>query len=856
MKKLKKILFFVILPIIILLLVLIIGFRIYLETLLPDLDIQIHTDKVSAKVEVIRDEWGVPHVRAKNAKDAYFVYGYTIAQDRLFQMEMQRRLAKGELSEVLGKRALYYDKLFRTLLFHRTIKKYLKSERINKQALEILDAFIDGINYFIETEDLPIEFTLIGFPSFQTIVPKKFTRADCLAIIGFMAYTFADGIRSDSLASILKKKHLEFEISDLFPGYSKQKKLTIMENQPYYGYSFFEYKDIGEDEKKIQLKKIKKIKKKLKKKGKKTGQFDLNPNSIKKLLASVNSSFEFIPAFEGSNSWVIAPKRSKSGKALLANDMHIAFSNPGIWYEAHIKYPGYENYGYHLPLIPFPMVAHNKHKAWAFSMFENDDMDLYAEKFNPENKNEVRYQGKWVPVRKITEKIIVKQEDGTLESKKFKIRITKHGPIITDFLKGYKGKPVSLFWVFHQVDNNFLDSLYQIAIAKNIKKFEKGVEKITSPGINISYVDKEGNIAWWAAGKIIIHKPGVNTKEILDGKNQDHDVIGYLPFKDNPQLINPPSGIIVTANNLSTSEKAGDLDELTGYWRPSDRATRIVELLSEKRKFTVKDMKRIQTDVLSWAAVDIVAKIVRFFEIETNLLKYLDNFEQEVYEHLKSWNYENTLDSTGATIYHHYVYYLMRELILDEFGEENFQTYGTIADHWNFFKYVLTDKKHPLWDNVNTEIIETRKTILLNAFHLTIDELKEKFGTEISSWRWEDVHQIEFVHIMGRVPPMGYIYNIGPMSAPSASHTINNLKSNFTKHDYKVFSGPSNRRIIDYSNLENCFSILPTGNSGNLYSEYYDNQAEMFVNSEYRRIIFTEKQINNSIENQMNFFPE
>lgn len=535
---------------------------------------------------------------------------------------------------------------------------------------------------------------------------------------------------------------------------------------------------------------------------------------------------------------------------MLANDPHLGFSTPGAWYEAHIKYGDYENYGYHFPLLPFPLIAHNRYKAWGLTMFSNDDMELYYETFHPEEKTEVMYKGEWVRTKILKETIKVKGEDDVVSE----VVITPHGPIITDILEGYSGKqPVSLCWVIHQVENPILDVAYQMGTARTLKEFEKAISRLAAPGLNFSYTDHEGNIAWWAAARLPIRPPHVNHKEILDGSSGKDEILGYVPFEQNPRLINPESGVIVSANNKSTREPVGPISDLDGYWAPADRAARITELLSQKEKLSLEDLQNIQLDLKSYAGPEIISGLKRILEKNSDTANNFTEIEKKAYESLLSWDCENRIESVAASLFHFTTWHILKEALEKKLGTENFQSYCFLLDHWKFLKQFVKHGR-PLFISETSES-RTGDKIVIRAFKKAVVELQEKFGTDMNQWQWGNIHTVEYVHPVGMQKPLNLIFNIGPFPAPGAAFAVNRIASSIGYHDYNVTSGPSTRRLIDYGEMSRSRSVLPTGNSGNFMSEYYDDQAEMFLRGEYRQFCFTREQIEKNKSHEMVLLP-
>ncbi|MCX7680069.1 MAG: penicillin acylase family protein [Spirochaetes bacterium] len=827
MKKFLKIIFF---GIVIVVCIFFLALELIFRIKMPSVEGTINCPNLTAPVTVIRDEWGVPHIKASTAKDAFFAYGYTIAQDRLFQMEIQRRLAKGELSEILGEKLLPIDKKFRTYLFRYAAEKMLlNSKKINPRALEILDAFLAGINYYIETGPLPIEFALMGIPK------RPFTRIDSLSMLGYMAYSFNDGISTDPLNSILRQKIKNRNVDELFPEYPKKKSTCIIDNQAYFrsnsqAHSLLHRKNeqwgILNDIVGVVCEKI----------------FSARDDFFDSLAHHLDGVF----CFEGSNSWVIAPFRSAHGKPIIANDPHIAHSLPGIWYEARIQFGEIDNYGYFLPMYPYPLIAHNEKRGWAITMFENDDLDLYYETFHPKNPALVMYRGKWVPVTVRREKIRVKGK-GEVEHI---IRITPHGPIVSDFIEGYAGKPVSMWWVFLKEENPLLDITYEMLVAKTWQEFEKAISKLAAPGLNLSWADSNGNIAWWGAGYIPIRPKHVNHKKILDGSSGKDEVLGYVPFSQNPKLINPKSGIIVTANNRPTWKPLGGVRNIPGYWRPYDRASRITEILSTKEKWSIEELKAVQTDTYSIGARETLPVLIPILEKANNL----NHHEKEALQVLKSWNLRYDVDSAGAVVFHFLMHHIMKKGVGDELGD-HFVSYADIPDHWIFLKNFIHNPSSKYWDDVKTAKRETRDMIIILAMKAAVEDAISRFRTSPTQWKWGEIHRLEYVHPIGLAKPMNLLYNMGPYPIGGEAHIVNRMKTHFGKMDFKITSIPSTRRLIVVGDPDNSYSILPAGNSGNLKSKHYRDQVKMYLAGQYRKLNFSEASLAGKKTKILNLMP-
>jgi penicillin amidase len=796
------------------------------QTRLPGLDGTIAHPSLRDAVRVIRDSSGVPHITAENEPDAYFALGYCMAQDRLFQMELMRRLARGELAEVAGPPALPIDRAVRAFRLRAKAETYFANANSQPpELLALMDAYVNGINAFVEDGPIPFELIVLG------VDVRPFTKVDCLAVAAILPITFADGIRGDPLVTMLKQKHPDMDIDALFPGYSLETPVTIMETL---------------DEARAYLE------------AQPTEPKQMEPERYEASLDVVREwvgvfggiAQRFGPAM-GSNSWVLGPSRTRSGQAMLANDPHIAFSNPSIWYEAHLTYGDFENYGFHLPPIPMPLLGHNRDRAWGLTMTAQDDTDFYLERFDPDNPDKVMYKGEWVDVETATETIRVRFADDV----ECQVRVTPHGPILNDFLEAYHGyndAPVSLSWIWQHLEYTDLTAFYRMGHARTCEEFGDALPLITSPGMNISYAGRDGTIAWWAAGKIPIRPEGVNCKQILDGASGKDELLGFLPFELNPHLNNPECGFIATANNKPTVKPVGPVNDIKGYWQSTDRSGRIEALVGARSDWTVDALKAVQMDDTSHFGPDVVAKLVEVLDAQRVLLSPQ---EQDVLDRLKSWDFRHNVESVGATIYEYLNGAVLRHALADEMGDDWFAVYATLADHWHFYKHFIGDDASPFWDDVTTPDKERRPQIVLAAFKDMTQTLTGKFGLERSRWTWGRAHTMEFKHPFGYLPLLDHIFNLGPYPASGGAQVLNNMLYDLSQDEYSVIAGPSTRRLIDFAAPEESLTILPTGNSGNFMSPHYGDQAERFMKGEYRRALLAPEDIEADKAHELRFVP-
>ncbi|MCX7079377.1 MAG: penicillin acylase family protein, partial [Pseudomonas sp.] len=479
---------------------LVVGGGWYVYSKQPSRQGLVELDHLQDSVTVRYDERGVPHIRAGNETDLYRALGYVHAQDRLFQMEIMRRLARGELAEVLGPKLLDTDKLMRSLRIRERAETYLAGLDQQSATWNALQAYLDGINQYQATHAQPMEFDVLG------IHKRPFTAQDTISIAGYMAYSFAAAFRTEPLLTYVRDQ-LGSEYLSVFDLDWQPK--GVLASTPTLAAS--DWKDL---------------------------------NAIARLSEQALAD-NGLPQFEGSNAWVISGNRTASGKPLLAGDPHVRFSAPSVWYEAHLSAPGFELYGYYQALMPFASLGHNTDFGWSVTMFQNDDLDLIAEKVNPDNPNQVWYHGKWVEMTTSEQQIAVKgQEPVTLV-----LRQSPHGPIINAVLGTAAGKtPIAMWWAFLETENPILEGFYQLNRADTLAKARNAAAKVQAPGLNLVWANAKGDIGWWAAALLPKRPTGVNPSFILDGSTSQADKDGFYPFSANPQEENPARGYIVSAN--------------------------------------------------------------------------------------------------------------------------------------------------------------------------------------------------------------------------------------------------------------------------------------------------------------------
>lgn len=766
-------------------LIVLVGY-IWLQTFKPRYEGTVPLIGMQDSTEVFFDAYGIPHIYASNEADLYYALGYVHASERLWQMDLLRRAGGGRLSELFGERTLENDRYLRNLGIDQKAEesatKYFSGE-ISEAWQQATISYLQGINAKIKEGPVPPEYVLLG------VEPEPFNAADVYRVVGFMSYSFAMAPRTDPLVEKIKR--------ELGPAYLQDLAITW---DP-------KWQRIPTGVDSITLKGI---------------------EELSTLTTRVMDAMPVAPML-GSNSWVIGPQKSASGEVILCNDTHIAYSQPSVWYEAHLECPGFSYYGNHLAGFPLAFIGHNRFAAVGMTMFENDDIDFFVERRNPDNPYEVWATDHWETMERRLEIIKIKDsKPDTLE-----ILISRHGPLVNGLLgtvDSVESAPVSMFWTYTHFPVETVQAAYLLSHGQRIEDYVQAVSQIHAPGLNIMYGDREGNIAWWTTGKLMKRPAHVNPVFFMDGASGKDEYTGWVDFADNPHHVNPPSGYVFSANNQPDSA-AGILHP--GYYVPEHRARRIVQVLDSKPNFSEEDMKVMITDV---QALGVAKPMSDLMSVLYTLSDSLSEEEKKIYHTWYSWNGEHELNSTGATIYQTTLSYVLAEMLGDELGAENYKAFLSTFLLRKSVPQLIHNAHSPWWDRADTEgIRESRDDIVLRAYHKACNRLRDELGDDPATWNWSKVHPITHGHALGQVPLIGSWFNVGPFPAPGGNEVINNLMYRpDTLGSFDVTAGPAMRRVVNLGHTDSTWSVLPTGQSGNPTSPHYDDQAGLYLRGEFR----------------------
>ncbi|RAI70245.1 penicillin acylase family protein [Pseudomonas fluorescens] len=773
----------------------------YLYSKQPSRQGMVELQHLQGSVTVRYDERGVPHIRADNETDLYRALGYVHAQDRLFQMEVLRRLARGELAEVLGPKLLDTDKLMRSLRIRERAETYLANLDRQSPSFIAMQAYLDGINQYQDSHAKPVEFDVLGIPK------RPFTAQDTISIAGYMAYSFAAAFRTEPLLTFVRDQ-LGPEYLNIFD-LDWQPKGVLNGTAP--ALASADWKDL---------------------------------NALARLSEQALAD-NGLPQFEGSNAWVVAGSQTQSGKPLLAGDPHIRFSAPSVWYEAHLSAPGFQLYGHYQALMPFASLGMNHDFGWSITMFQNDDLDLIAEKVNPDNPNQVWYRGKWVDMTTSEQQIAVKgQAPVTLV-----LRQSPHGPIVNDALGSGVGKtPIAMWWAFLESQNPILEGFYQLNRADTLAKARGAAAKIHAPGLNVVWANAKGDIGWWAAAQLPKRPAGVRPWFILDGSTAEADKDGFYPFSANPQEENPARGYIVSANFQPVSPTGM---EIPGYYNLADRGQQLNRQLSDKAmKWDLENSQKLQLGTTTAYGPRLLAPLL---PVLREVVK--DPAELKLVEQLAQWKGDYPLDSTSATLFNQFLFNLADATMRDELGNDFFETLLSTRVIDAALPRLADTADSPWWDNRSTLGKETRADTVKAAWQASLAHLKSTLGADASQWQWGSAHTLTHGHPLGQQKPLDLFFNVGPFAAPGSHEVPNNLSAKIGPAPWPVTYGPSTRRLIDFADPAHSLTVNPVGQSGVLFDRHFDDQAEAYIEGVYFQAHLNDEEVTANTRSTLKLLP-
>ncbi len=775
----------VIIIILVVIAVILSGGYIYVKHLenapLPNYNQTVMLKGLHHEVKIIRDKWGMPHIYAQDLDDLYMTLGYVMAQDRLWHMDLLRRVTEGRLSEIFGKDFVETDLLLRALRI--PWKSKILYRQLPDSLKQYLNDFCSGVNQYIKfhKDRLPVEFRILGYK------PELWKPINTLNLIGFMAWDLGMGWRGDITLWELKQKVDSLRFKQAVPEFKH--------DQFIYNYHL-------------------------------SGEPQINISEAIDKIRQLG-----IVTFTASNNWAVGPQKSVYGKPILANDMHLGFGIPGIWYQVHLIVPGkLDVTGVTIPGAPGVVAGHNKHIAWGMTNVMMDDMDFYIEKVNRDT-TEYEVDGKWHKFKIIKERIAVKGGDTITKV----LRFTYRGPVISG-LKGIKSAVISAAWEGYDTLSNEYLGVQQLNFASNWNDFVNALKHFRSVAQNFVYADDKGNFGiHMGAGIPLRKRPGYLPYE---GDTSLYDWKGYVPFDQLPYEYNPKCGYVASANNKSAPNYPYYISQ---YFYQDYRYARIVEMLKSKPKLSVADFEKIQAD---WKS-KLVEKSLPRILAEINKIKTNDQLVKKAIKYMDSWDGVMRGNQVAPLLFEEFYYQFLRTVMEDEVGWKLFRDYvGNKIFANTMFINVLFDKHSPWLDNVKTKRIETYDYDVQQAFISALDTLKKELGSNIDEWEYGRIHTLVLEHPLGKVKLLNWLFdfNRGPFHVGGSSHTVCPYTYNLN-HRYHVTAGASQRHIFIPGDWDKGMMIIPTGESGLPGDEFYCNQTSMYLHGQYRPDAFSDSAV-------------
>ena len=745
------------------------GF-LWLRTSLPQTSGEMKIAGLTKPVTIFRDANAIPHISAETQQDAYFALGFVHAQDRLWQMEFLRRMGSGRLAEVLGEKAVSTDRYIRTLGLPRIVDAIF--ERSSPDVRNVLVAYTNGVNAWLSANEnaLPPEFVLFRY------TPERWRPQDPLLWSRIMALRLgrnhgAERVRLRVSEALAENGLPTTLIDDLWPRALPEEPTTVA------------------------------------------------------ALQGVKVPPLVLPKDSGSNGWVVHGSRTDTGKPILANDPHLRFGTPVLWYLASIEAPGMRLTGATVPGVPFTILGHNGAIAWGMTNGGGDVEDLFIETVDP--KDPGRYLTPEGSRAFETRREVIQVKDS--EPVEVVVRMTRHGPVLSD-LRNPKdgGLIVVLATPALRDDDRTVEAILAINRAQNWPDFEAAAHDFHTPHTNLFFASVDGNVGLVSSGRIPIRKTGAGFMPAMDVMGTQ-DWNGFIPVAELPRIYNPRAGLIVNANNRIVRDDYPY--PIARHWGPPYRAERIMEFLKARKVHDVAASEVLQGDIVSVAAR-------RLLPLMTTLTT-TDQRQREALKLLSAWNHEMARDRPEPLIYATWLRHLGKALIADEVGGEKAREFASLINRpgARFVTFALTEGQH--WcDDITTKEKEGCADILRGSLDRTLDELTAAYGDEINSWRWGSLHQATFAHpILSRVPVLPMFADMS-IESDGGDYTVNRGMTAGLRHPNPQAhtDGSGYRAVYDLSNLDNSRFMIATGQSGNLLSSHYGDMLERWRDGKYIKI--------------------
>ena len=760
---------------------------------LPRTDGTITLPGLEAEVEVIRDKWGVPHIYASSTHDLFFAQGFVHAQDRLSQMEVNRRLARGRLAELFGAVALETDRATRTFGFDRLGRT--DYDQAGPLVRGVIDAYTAGVNAFLTQPKLrlPVEYKLVGHR------PEPWAAADTMAFTRLMMWQlshawYGEIVRAQVIEAVGAERAAELEVH-----YPPGNPVSLPK-----GIEFHRQAATG-------------------------GLPGAGGRMLRRGL--------------GSNSWVVSGRLTDTGKPYLCNDMHLAAMLPGLWYEVHLVGGDFNVFGVSLPGVPAILVGHNDRIAWGMTLAFTDCEDLFVEKFDPADPHRYEFRGEWREAEVIKEPIRVK---GQAEPVVEEVVVTHHGPVIGHVV-GCPERKMAVQSMALRPCPAF-EGWLSLDRARNWDDFVAAMRLVETPQLNVTYADVDGNIGFWVTGKVPIRAEGSKGRGMVPatGWTGDEEWVGEVPFQEMPHAFNPEQGYLVTCNHKITPD---DYPYFLGtVWMNGYRARRLVDLIEPAGgKLGRDDFESMQMDLMCLPGLEFVKRL-EGLEGDADAALAL--------KLLRSWDGRLTTDSVGGTVYEVARYTLVRSLLEPGLGPELarrvmgqgfhplLQAASEVYGHDTVAMLRMLDDTGSWW----VAQAGGRRAVLEKSLGEAVRWLRGRLGSDPRGWQWGRLHRITFPHAMAVQPPMDLVFNVGPMPIGGDTDTVCQTAMLVeTPYDSQGWA-PTFREIVDLGDLGRSVTSVPPGQSGQLGSRHYSDLAGPWLRGEYHAMLWERGEVERQAE--------
>jgi penicillin amidase len=768
------------------------------------------------RVTIRRDERGIPYIEAKNDDDLYFAQGYVTATDRLWQMDLLRRNVRGEMAEIFGELALSEDKRHRTFGTSYVVDETARHLPPNLD--KALTAYTNGVNAFIDSLDektMPVEFRLLQYK------PRHWTPADSLCVGKLLAEYLSNSWQLDimrgAMMSLPKDKR-----DALLPETSPLDVIVV-------GSDSSRTASLGAQSSQLRVALA-------------------TLNELNASLASQRQSAELLginspdlETFQASNNWVVSGKHTASGKPLLANDPHIPASAPNIWYQTELIAPGMHVAGVTFPGAPGIVIGHNDFIAWGATNLGPDVQDVYIEKFDKDNPNRYLTPNGLRDAQVRHEQINVRKnplDPKSVQPQTFDVTVTRHGPIVLE----KEGVRYALRWPALDAANLEIAGIFDANRARNWKEFTEGLSRYSGPTQNFVYADVDGHIGYYGAGKIPIRKSGDGSTP-YDGATDDGEWTSYIPFEKLPHSFDPPSGIIVTANQRVVGKDYSNF--LSHNWAPPYRARRIFDLLSAKPKLTIDDFRKIQGDTYSIAMTTFAraaAKSLKTVSVPGAVATGSTTTDDQIAKlisDLESWDGMMTADSRTAAIVSQMRGLFRTRILNTAMGQDLYSNYT-----WSQAE-ILIDR---IATEQPREWLPKEFPTYADLFRASYDEarknLTRSLGADESQWVWGKIAIVRFNHPLASAPLIGVQFLVAPFPQNGSGGSVN------------VGSSVSMRLIADPGDWDQTQHGIPLGESGIPNSAHWKDQLEDWRNVTPRPFPFSKAAIDGATKDTVVLAPK